>query len=802
MAAKRLIVAVLVIFFLTGAQLRAAVEDQALLLAVIVNRYDTGKIGEFVLREDALLARRQELEDLGFRVPDDVKETSDGLVDVSSLPGIKWRLDKGAQTLTVTAGANSLLPALLELSSSSGSAGPLDSGTGITLNYDVTGTTLTQQNVVNGTIDFRAFSPWGVVSSNVLGRFDVGPNGLASHSAIRLDSTYTFSDPEGLLRYRLGDFINAGLTWSRPVRIGGIQISSDFSQRPDLTSFPLPSLSGSVAAPSTVDVLVNGAALLSRQVQPGPFQIPQLPIVTGAGTIAMTVTDALGKQVTTNLPFYGTTNLLAAGLSTFSAEVGPVRRSWGTVSNSYGDLAASATGRYGFRPWLTVSGHAEGTAGAMMAGGGVEVNVDDLAIAYADAAISRGGGHLSHLFAAGVQRTGGIFSFGATAQIAGQSFLDIAATQGDSVPSLQLTGNASLSLGRFGGLGVAYTSIDRAKKSAPINLFVTPGSIYTDVADGAAESDGVVTIVPEQHSHILSASYSVQYGKLSFYLTGYHDFAGDHSSGATFGVAIPFGVSSSANASIGSTSGNSFAQFQAAKPAVSPGDWGYQAYATAARPSHEFGELQYLAPFATLGAGLDRSGHHTTGQGEAQGALSYLDGRVFASNRITDSFAVVDTAGNAGVHVLQENRDVGVTDSAGKMLVPSLRSFQINQLGIDPSDIPTDSTVTFTSRIVRPQDRSGVVVRFPIHAGHSASLVLVDKKGHFIPVGSVATLVATRIAVPVGYDGQVYVEDLVRDNVLNVETADGQRCTARFTFVAVKGDIPNLGTVTCQERKP
>ena len=65
--------------------------------------------------------------------------------------------------------------------------------------------------------------------------------------------------PSTMRRYRAGDFISGFLSWTRPVRLGGAQINSDFSMRPDLITFPVPAVAGSVAVPSTVDVLVNGS---------------------------------------------------------------------------------------------------------------------------------------------------------------------------------------------------------------------------------------------------------------------------------------------------------------------------------------------------------------------------------------------------------------------------------------------------------------------------------------------------------------------------------------------------------------
>src|ERR1019366_7347347 len=141
---------------------------------------------------------------------------------------------------------------------------------------------------------------------------------------------------------------------------------------------------------------------------------------------------------------------------------------------------------------------------------------------------------------------------------------------------------------------------------------------------------------------------------------------------------------------------------------------------------HEFAELQYKSPWALVSAGADRIDRQTALRATAQGAVSFADGGLFASNTINDSFAVVDTNGAKGIRVLADNREVGTTDAAGRLLVPDLRSFDLNHIAIEPTDVPVDATVPFTTREVRPQDRSGVVVRFPVKIGHGALLRLVD----------------------------------------------------------------------------
>lgn len=136
------------------------------------------------------------------------------------------------------------------------------------------------------------------------------------------------------------------------------------------------------------------------------------------------------------------------------------------------------------------------------------------------------------------------------------------------------------------------------------------------------------------------------------------------------------------------------------------------------------------------------------------------------------------------------------------MLVPDLRSYDVNRLSIDPTDAPADATVPFATREVRPQDRSGVVARFPVRISHGALVRLVDEAGRPLPVGSVATLAATRVAVPVGYEGEAYVQDLGARNTLAVERPDGRRCTAAFDYAPVPGEIPTIGPLTGRDLPP
>jgi outer membrane usher protein len=749
--------------------------DQTVLLDVQVNGHPIGKIGEFTLRRGRLMARPDELHDLGFRTPDTRHLSSDGLLALSDLHGLTWRIDQNNQALYVTADDRQLLPAMLEPVLRSVSHRVVESGTGTTLNYDITGNYNGGKTSAAGSLDMRAFSRLGVASSGFLAYAGAKQStGSPQKTLVRLDSTYSFANVDSLRRYSLGDFISGGLAWTRPIHMGGVQIRKDFSVRPDLVTFPLPTVNGSVAVPSTVDILADGRQVLSREVDPGPFEIQQLPVVTGAGTISLTTTNALGQQVHVTQAFYASSELLAPGLQTFAAQAGLVRRSWGSVSNDYGKIAGTAIYRRGLSTKFTIEGSAESTPGTFMTGGGGVAQLGNLGVLNFAAADSVGSSGQGAQLAAGFQRIGRMVSLGFSATRASRTYSDVAAVNGDPFPRKEFNANLGTTLMRFGSTGVAYASLDKDAATQPVGQGLTAA----------------------QHAHILSANYSIQIHHMSLFVTGFKDFASQGSAVAQVGLTIPFGRRNSAT--IGGASDGS-GQILAQQSASVIGEWGYQTYLSAGNSDHEFAEAQYKSPVGLFTAGLDRNAGQAAARVESQGALSFVDARLFPSNTIFDSFAIVDTNPLRHVEVLQENRKVGTTGASGRLLVPDMRSFDLNHVTIEATDIPPDATINDATHAVRPQDRSGVVIRFPVKISHGALLTLVDDTGEPLPVGSAAKLRATGELVPVGYDGDAYVQDLGTTNEIEVELPDGRHCTTTFSYHPVTGEIPKIGPLRCKE---
>lgn len=765
-------------------------EEKPLLLEVIINGISTGKIGEFIWRDKRLFARKSELNEVGLRTFDSDRASEEALISLNDLTGLIWQLDEPRQSLFVTASDVFVLPKIIQGRIAAADRIPVESGTGVSINYDVLGSRSGGKSAVSGAFDLRAFSPFGTLSSGALVNPFVGfADKTAPVEFVRLDTTYRLTSPDEMMSYRAGDFISSGLSWSRPVRLGGAQISSDFLLRPDLVTMPLPSVSGTVSVPSTLDVMVNGIRAFSTQVQPGAFAVPQIPVVSGANTITVALTNALGQQIAEQLPFYGGASLLAPGLQSYSAEVGFVRRNWGLISNDYGDLAASATWLRGLSLGFTAEAHAEMTTGLFLAGGGGKLNVFDYAILNLNLTGSTGVAGNGAQLSVGLSRISPSWSIGASVVKTISNFDDLAAINGEPVPALQLNANVGLSLSKFGSLGMAYSQIDR-----PMSVFLASNAQMS-------RSIGGLNILPsEQYARILSVSYTLQIHQQSLYATTFHDFSsGD--SGLMIGLAIPLGGRSSVGVDVSTGKGSAYRQIEVNQSAVEVGDWGYQAYGSDGIQSHQYGLVQYKSPWSMVSVGVDNVGGQTTARVEGQGSLSYADGALFASNTINDAFGIVDTNGIANVRVFDEHREVGRTNQEGLLLVPDLRSFDVNHLEIDPVDVPMDATVVNPTQNVRPQHRSGLVINFGIRFGKGALLRLVDEFGDPLPVGGLAVIKSTNVSSPIGFDGEAFLDNLESQNELIVDKPDGRRCFAMFAYHPIPGTIPTLGPLICREEQ-
>jgi outer membrane usher protein len=333
----------------------------------------------------------------------------------------------------------------------------------------------------------------------------------------------------------------------------------------------------------------------------------------------------------------------------------------------------------------------------------------------------------------------------------------------------------------WGFLGIPYISRD----SHPVRSALPDGS-DPNIEDGA-------------RFKIVNASYSVNVSSIgSFRLNGYRDLTRSGRYGISASFNMLFGKSTTASLSGSSDSGRATLSANLSRGALEQGDIGFCIQNQEGSTTRRSAEFEYYGRWGRATAGIEQSSAGLTGRVGARGSLAFIDGSLFASDHIDDSFAVVRT-GN--IPVQYENRPIGITNSHDQLIVPSLRSYQNNRLSLDPSRLPSDIVVGQTFVIVRPHNGSGIIVDLPVKRVHAAVVRLYDNVDKPVVSGSTVQI-EDGIAQTVGYDGEAFLQDLQSDNRLNVTRPDGSKCTAHVGYQPVAGDIPIIGSVPCHRPLP
>ncbi len=743
---------------------------QILLLNVVVNGQDHNNIQEITQRQGALLFTREQLTASGLIWDGKPGDTGDGLISLDSIKGWVWRLDANAQTVYLKVPVQSQIAQQLNNGSTPVDSGPAHSDTGAVLNYDTAFTHYADQTSSSVLGDLRLFGNRGVLSNTAIQTH----NSYLSQT-VRLDSTYSVSDVAKLRTWNAGDYINGGLDWTRPVRMAGMQMTTNFGLRPDLVTFPRPGISGEVAVPSSVDIYVNGLHQMTTQVDPGPFEINQLPVINGGGDVSMVVKDANGRQTSQTMPFYASSALLQKDLDSLSIEAGTVRRAYASRSDDYTGSAASMSYRRGATERLTLETHLEASEKVVMGGLGADMLVSNLGVLSGSLAVGGYGQQPGAQYGLGFARNVQAFSYGVSWLKAESNFYDLASAYGDGTPGTSLRANVGFPIPGGGSLGVVY-----ARRLV---------NYYNDYNYESTRSE----------TSTLSTTYSVSLPFLSAYgyVTALHDFDYQHNNALFVGMSLPIGQRAMVSAGSSVSNGESYQTLQAQQSAVQSGDFGWSLAEQNGSIARQTAGLEYKSDWGLIGGEAEQGTSGQAMRGTLRGALAAMDGHVFAANTIQDSFAVVDTDGLPGIGVLQENRPVGKTDKHGILFVENLRAYENNHLSINPNDVPMDVSLTNDNISVKPNDRSGVLAKFPIHHTNGATLRLVDAHHVPLPVGSVATLNNGGAQAMVGYEGVTYFEDLAEHNRLKVTTAGRPDCTLTFDYRPQPGAIPEIGPLIC-----
>ncbi|CCG87960.1 fimbria/pilus outer membrane usher protein [Erwinia piriflorinigrans] len=679
--------------------------------------------------------------------------SASGKVDVITLPQVTTHYDSGQQRLVMTVPENWLPIQMVGKQSLIGYQ-QAESGNGLLLGYDSYSLhTRGGQSTTNTWLEQRLFSSAGSLSNTGTWRNNWSKNSETNirEGYLRYDTNWKYNDEKNMIAWQVGDVINNSLTWSNSTRIGGLRIARNFSVRPDLITYPLMNLSGTAAVPGSVDLFINGSKASSNELNAGPFTLTSVPYINGAGEATVVTTDALGRRVSTSIPFYVSNQLLQKGLSDFDFTTGAIRRNYGSSSADYGEGVASGIWRYGLNDKLTLSAHGEGARGLGLAGIGSDMVVGrwgTLSVAWSQSQANNNGSQL----VTGYSYNTNLFSIALQHQQRTDGYSDIS-TLGTSVQLSRQSDQATLSLivpGEGNGtLGLGYFDVQARDNS---------------------------------HTRLANVSWSRSlWGDTSLYVA-LNKTLGESGYSGLMQINIPLGQDR--NATVGlqrNNRGNYVERVTMSQSTPLAGGLGWNLAYDHGNTDYHQADIGWKSPYATLSGGVFGEGSNNSQWADLSGSIIYMDNALFASNKIYDSFILVSTSGYPDIPVNFENQLAGKTDSRGHLLIPSVTSWYPAKLGIDPLNLPLDISTPTVDKTVSVREASGTLVEFPVKRVRSVTLTLQDQNHQPLPVGTLVTETHSGQTAVVGYDGKTWFSQLGTDNEIVVQLPQGN-CHHSFTL--------------------
>ncbi len=670
----------------------------------------------------------------------------------------------------------------------------------------------------NGFQSFTATNKAGVrsgdvffVSDSLYTKTETGEN------FVRLLSSATYERRGDLQWLVLGDeFANSGDLGST-INIGGIGFSKVYRLDPYFITQPIFNLRGTAALPSQADIYMDGVLVSKQGIAPGSFDLNNIYSVAGAHTVDVVLKDPFGNEQRISYPLYFSAQLLREGLHEYSYNAGFLRKNYGYKSDDYGKAVFSAFHRYGVSSSFNIGARAEGADGVF--NGGISMaflvpRAGAFALSLAESnANGKPGSAVSfqHSYQFGNFSTNllvrGFTKDYATVATALASALtattqttryELSASVGYSLSSL---GGFSLGYSENGTYSGVYTRVTTASYSKGLSkstsLFVTASA--TRVADTtyALFVGFNFNLAPNLHA-------VTQYNKTAGTDTETVQIQKDTPVGEGLGYRVSLSRADSATTSVGSF--NPFLQYNAR----------YGSYSLDSI-------LQNARGDTTASCTLS-----------AAGSIVYAGGFYGLSRPVNDSFGIVMVDRLPNVTVLNNGQEIGKTDSSGAMVIPTLTSYNQNEVTLDLKNTPMDYSISGVNVKISPSLWSGSCVSFEAQKVQAVTGTIfakvADKK---IPLEfvDISMKVGEReVTFPTGKGGEFYVENaLPQDskadskdkltcraiaerrktggNVIKPGTYpasvdfEGGKCTFLITFPDTKDVIADLGEVQCMVKE-
>ena len=643
------------------------------------------------------------------------------------------------------------------------------------LNYDIN-YSRSYPRAANAVEDLSALtelglsSELGVLTNSASLRNLTNDNTVGKKSEfIRLETTFTRDFPELNRTLWLGDTSTRSGMLGRNVYFGGVRFGTNFSLTPGYVSQPLPIITGLSAAPSTVELYINDVLRQTSKVPTGPFSINNFPILTGSGDARVVVRDLLGRETVFEQSFFSNGMLLATGLSDWSVEAGNIRQDLGTASGHYGPQFISGLWRNGLNQSITLEGRLAMTSKLDLFEVGAVAAIPFNALgrfALAGSHENSLGNGQQWLFS--LERQNLRFGTYFEAQGATRNFRDLGQDQTVSPIQLQLAGNINYTSERLGTFSLGF---------AKIRQYNSP-SVTT-----------------------LSGNYSIRVGKSSSFILNASEAKTNNISNQSIGFNFVVSLDNNRLASAYANSSGKNNDFYAIYT-QNPGQDNHLGWRTLVgqqqNKSREEAGVYYNGRYGNLSSDVSTTPDQTAMRIGANGGVIATEGHVFATQRLTNSFALAEVKDYNDIGVGLGSNMITKTNAKGIALIPNLSPYQKNSIRLSVQDLQISAEIDSIELDVVPAWRSGVKLNFPVRSGRGALLKIKLDDGGPAPSGATVQIESDKQEFYVARRGEAFVTGLQSTNHLLLNWKQ-QQCKFDVTLPPESPDeIPRLGPLLCQ----
>ena len=650
------------------------------------------------------------------------------------------------------------------------------------LNYSV-GTIALSQLIVAGEM------AWNWDNVLLYSNINIG----SDRNTVRGLSNITLDNREDQTRWIIGDnFINTGDLGGGGY-IGGVTYTTERSLDPYQIYSPLLDIPGAVALPSTATLYINERQVRQIDLSPGPFILKNLSVPTGESRVSLKIKDSAGQEKFFDYPSYTISQFIPPGKTEFSYGLGIRRNNLNNDSWSYGTPLVTAYNnsiflspgdlniqqnsllflgkqRYGISNNLSAGFRVE--AAPNFLNGGIQMTTRlPLGEINLSAAVSQFEGRFGGAAALSYSTSGTDASISALIRILSPEYANASLLPTSDRNLLEFNLAGSLNLSRAVRLYAFHSS-------AP--------SRYQNFTQ--RDTIGLSINLNSQMTINLSGSRYLNQGQEpdNQLFLGLNYFLGNNRTSS-----LTFQQQSGKNSMV--------AAVQQPLPTQTGFGFLLRGNATDNQDTSTGLTLQYQAPFGLYGLTFESLNQNSPINFNIAGSLVFLDGRLYASRPIQNSFALVQIPDVPGVVTYVNGQDYGTTNKQGYVFLPNLQPNYGNQIRISADNLPLAYNTIGTSQVIAPPYRGGGIIRFVVEKTQAVTGLLRVKKGKetLIPAYGEISVEGNAQVSPIGEKGEFYLDNMKAGSYnAKINFKEGI-CQFILEVPTSEAIVSQLGTLTC-----